>query len=260
MNNDLTLKSVFAKGKDRLDDSLKGLSLPKDSIKVQSILTDYLSALFDNENGYRQNLTESEDYIFQAVIRLLNSQQNIAKEIAKFAKPIVTQDAKVKKQSKATNPYVTIAGAGVGAIVGGIIGSWAAVAGAIAGTALVLYFSAKPVSKTTTISTDAQTKLHESTIDVTVFSNIVESICESIDGVIDTFRTQIKRVANVYEQREKPTLTSDYSTLLEQIANVYNVCSTTEGVPAKVKNAVDMLAESLENYNLKIVNGKIINE
>lgn len=260
MNNSMTLKSVFANSKDGLVDSLKELSLPKDSIKVQSILTNHLSALFENENGYRQNLTESEDYILQAVLRLLNSQQNIAKEIAKSAKPIVVQESRTTKQSNSANPYATIAGAGVGAVAGGLISSWAAVAGAIAGTALVLYFSAKPVSKTKTASPDTHTKLPESTIDVTVFTNIVESICESIDGVIDTYRTQVKRVANVYEQREKPTLTSDYSTLLEQIANVYNVCSTTEGVPAKVKNAVDLLAESLENYNLKIENGKIVNE
>lgn len=260
MNNSMTLKSVFAKNKDGLIDSLKELSLPKDAIKVQSILTNHLSDLFENENGYRQNLTESEDYILQSVLRLLNSQQNIAKEIARYSKPIVAQESKTPNQSNATNPYATIVGAGVGAVAGGLISSWAAVAGAIAGTALVLYFSAKPISKTATVSSDAQPKLQESTIDVTVFTNIVESICESIDGVIDTYRTQVKRVAYVYEQREKPTLTSDYSTLLEQIANVYNVCSTTEGVPAKVKNAVDMLAESLENYNLKIENGKIVNE
>lgn len=258
--NKKTLCELFESNKTELQQALTGMALPKDSVEVQRILTDYLGALFENENGYRQNLTESEDYILQAVLRLLNSQQNIAKEIAKSAKPIVVQESRTTKQSNSTNPYATIAGAGVGAVAGGLISSWAAVAGAIAGTALVLYFSAKPVSKTKTASPDTHTMLPESTIDVTVFTNIVESICESIDGVIDTYRTQVKRVANVYEQREKPTLTSDYSSLLEQIANVYNVCSTTEGVPAKVKNAVDMLAESLENYNLKIENGKIVNE
>lgn len=260
MNNDLTLRSVFAKNKDGLIDSLKGLSLPKDSIRVQTILTDHLSALFENDNGFRQNLTESEDYILQAVLRLLYSQQDIAKEIAKSAKIITKQKVNTNKRSNTSNPYVTIVGAGVGTAAGSMISSWAAVVGAIAGTALALYLSAKPGSKQTETSLDVQTDQQEPTINVTVFINIVESICDSIDGVIETYRTQVRRIVNVYEQREKPSLTSDYSVLLEQIANVYNVCSSLEDIPAKVKNAVEMLAESLENYNLKFENGKITNE
>lgn len=260
MDTNITLKSVFSSTKEELAQKLSNLSLPKDATKVQGILTDHLSALFENENGYRQNLTESEDYILQSVLRLLNSQQNIAKAIAESARTTIPQNSQSSKKQNTPNPYAAVAGAGVGAVAGGLLSTWAAVAGAIAGTALVLYFSAKPITKQSPASSEDQQKLPVPTIDVNVFTNIVESICESIDGVIDTYRIQVKRVANVYEQREKPSLTSDYSALLEQITNVYNVCTSTEGVPAKVKNAVEMLAESLENYNLKIENGKIVSE
>jgi len=76
-----TLKSVFTASKQELLDNLKGLSLPKDSSKIEKIVTDYLSGLFENEGGFRQTLTEAEDFVLQSVLRLLQSQQDIAKEL-----------------------------------------------------------------------------------------------------------------------------------------------------------------------------------
>lgn len=239
-----------------LEDKLSGLSLPKDADKILKVVSSFLDNIFESNGVYRQNLTESEDYILQAVLKLLSSQQCVTEEIAKSVKSTSPLEGETIKHDNATNPYAAIAGAGAGTVVGCIISSWAAVAGAIAGTALALYFSTKRSSP----PTSASAKLQESSIDVAVFTDIVENICDSIDGVIETFRTQVKRVANVYERREKPSLASDYPAILEQIANVYKVCSSTEGVPTKVKNAVNMLTESLENYNLKIENGKIVNE
>ena len=110
-------------------------------------------------------------------------------------------------------------------------------------------------------SSSQKEKDNASTIDVVVFLKIVENICESIDGVITTYRIQVKRLQNVYEQREKPSLLRDYSVLMEQIANVCSVTnSIKETVPSKLSNAIEMLEESLGNYNLKYENGKIIND
>lgn len=255
------LKSVFAESKQELLYNLEGLSLPKDSSKIEKIVTDYLRGLFENEGGFRQSLTEAEDYVLQSVLRLLQSQQDIAKEIAKSINESNSQDSKtagVKEYPNSLMPYATVAGAGVGAVAGGLISTWAAVAGAIAGTAIVVYIASRPFSnKTSTKKVSLGTT--STALDSNVFLSIVEKICDNIDNVIETYRVQIKRVENIYEQRQAPTLTNNYAALLEQIENVYKF-SSVEGVPLALKNAIDMLVETLENYNLKIENGKIISE
>ena len=256
-----TLKSVFTASKQELLDNLKGLSLPKDSSKIEKIVTDYLSGLFENEGGFRQTLTEAEDFVLQSVLRLLQSQQDIAKEIAKSINDSncgCATTTENKEDSNSFRPYAAVAGAGVGAVAGGLISTWAAVAGAIAGTAIVVYIASRPSSSKTTRQ-NATSKPTATALDANVFLTIVEKICDNIDNVIGTYRIQIKRVENIYEQRQTPTLTTDYAVLLEQIENVYK-CSSVEGVPPKLKNAIDMLVECLENYNLKIENGKIISE
>jgi hypothetical protein len=256
--NVVTLQSVFAESKQELSDSLKGLSLPKDSSKIESIVTACLQKLFENEGGFRQNLTEAEDYVLQSVLRLLQSQQEIAKEIAKSASETRhDQTTKSPNEGLSLNPYIAVAGAGAGAVAGGLFSTWAAVAGAIAGTAIVVYIASKPSAKTNSKSGSTNTIV--TPLNTDIFTGIVEKICDNIDNVIETYRVQIKRVENIYAQRQVPSLTNDYSMLLEQIENVYN-CSNVEGIPVKLKNAISLLVECLENYNLKIENGKIISE
>lgn len=259
MNKDvITLKTVFADSKQELSDSLKGLSLPKDSSKIESIVTAYLQKLFENEGGFRQNLTEAEDYVLQSVLRLLQSQQEIAKEIAKTASETDHKQATISSnEGMSLNPYIAVAGAGAGAVAGGLFSTWAAIAGAIAGTAIVMYMATKPSDKARAKNDSLKTVV--SPIDTSIFTKIVEKICDNIDNVIETYRVQIKRVENKYAQRQTPSLTTNYSILLEQIENVYN-CSNVEGIPVKLKNAIDLLVDCLGNYNLRIENGKIINE
>ena len=72
-----TLKELFESRKEELSEKLKSLSLSKDSSKIQSIVTDYLNELFDSDGEFRQNLTQSEDYVLQAAISLLNAQQSM---------------------------------------------------------------------------------------------------------------------------------------------------------------------------------------
>lgn len=258
MNNEVTLKALFSKSKSSLVDNLKGLSLPKDAQQIQVVVTKHLGNLFENDNDFRQNLTEAEDYILISVLRLLQSQQSIADEIAKSTKGLKTASNENMSATSNSPQYVTIAGAGVGAIAGGLMGTLGAIAGAIAGAAISTYFNSKPSPKTSQSST-SKVKEKEYPVNTELFTSIVENICDSIDGVIATFRVQVKRIKNIYDQREAPSLIRDYATLVEQVANVYNVSSAVEGVPTKLKQAIYYLAESLENYNLKIENGKIVN-
>lgn len=149
MDSKVTLKSIFVLNKGELSAKLDGLCLPKDSQQVQNVVTDFLDNMFENDGQFRQTLTESEDFLLQASLRLLQAQQNIALEFAKASKDAIQQNGICRnitqsQKSPTSSMYISAAGAGVGAFAGGFLGTWAAVAGAIAGTALVIYCSTRP--------------------------------------------------------------------------------------------------------------------
>lgn len=256
MANTKTLTSVFNQNKVKLTGALKGLYLPADANKIHKVVSDFLNEMFENSGEYRQSLTDSEDYILQASINLLQAQQNITSEIAKTSAATATVRTTEAKKETGTNPYYAVAGAGVGAVAGSILSTWGAVAGAIAGTAIVIYSATRKTSP----SSEHSEKHLAAQMDANALANIVEKICRGIDGVMQTYRVQVKRVKDYYEYKEQPTLQTEYSELLEQITNVCNaVQSSSDNVSAKLKNATDALAESLENYGLKFENGKIVN-
>ena len=73
---------MFDSHKDELSQKLTEYVLPRDAGLVQSTVTNYLNGLFNEDGDYRQGLTQSEDYILQAAISLLHSQQSMIGELA----------------------------------------------------------------------------------------------------------------------------------------------------------------------------------
>lgn len=259
MANNVSLKSLFESNKGELEQKLAGLKLPKDADKVQQLISDYLSRLFESDGEFRQNLTQSEDYILQATLRILTAQENFTNGLIanNHQEPSYYPQNDDNNNDNKQSLYTTLIGTGVGAVAGGFIGAWAAVIGALAGNAVVAYMMTrkeKPVQKTEIVSSQI-----DSTIDTAVFLNIISNVCESIDGVVETYRTQVSRIVKEYENREKPTLQSDYSSLLEQIVNVNKAASTSDNVPDKLQQAINLMVECLENYGLRIEKNQIIN-
>ena len=254
-----TLTTIFESNKLVLKGKLEGLNLPSDSQKIQTIINDYLNEMFDNDGEFRLHLTQAEDYILQAALSLLNAQQAMVKETmpqVSTSKPKLEQIHKQNEGlTKEKYPY-TLGGTAIGSSVGGLIfGTWGAVFGAIAGTAIVLYYA----SSHNTASTPKMEEqpLLQSKLNVDVFLNIVGNICSSVDSLIETFRAQINRVVNKYESQEKPTLEKEYRFLLESVQSLVGykrAHNEDEKFTRKIQERIEDMAESLENYNLEIVN------
>ena len=81
MEDKITLVSMFESNRYELERELENLVLPQDAAKIQSVVMNILNTMFEGNGEYRQNLTQSEDYILVAAIELLNAQQDIAREI-----------------------------------------------------------------------------------------------------------------------------------------------------------------------------------
>ena len=251
------LKNLFESKQDYLRNSLQDLQLPKDALKIERAVSEYLNKLFDENGEFRMQLTQSEDYILQSALSLLNAQQAILSEVSM----VKEQKAEPKQHtinknaiqsnglSKEAVPYSIGASAAGGVIGGVVIGTWGAVFGSIAGTALALYFAAnkeKQITKSKLQTVKQATSQPNQKLDVEKFIRIVAGVCESIDNLIETFRAQINRVIDKYEQRPKPTLETNFKSILEGIQSLIGYKLTHD----------EDLTELLDNYDLEIVEYK----
>ena len=271
MEEKVTLTSMFESNKQVLKKELADLVLPRDTNKIQKIVSDYLNLMFDNEGEYRQTLTQSEDYILQAALSLLQAQQNMAKEVMVSSRKqpkkelnSADDDSVATKAERVNHPSILV-GTTVGGSIGGLLlSTWGAVFGAIAGTAIVLYSThvlSSVQSKTTVrraIPKEVSQPVNmQASIDVEAFLGIVKGICESVDSLMDTFRAQINRVVNKYESQEKPTLEREYRFLLEGIQSLLGYkrthSDTEDKYVRKLQERTEELAELLDNYNLTVV-------
>ena len=265
------LKALFESIRPELETKLSSMTLTKDSVKIQETIVEYLNSLLDENGEYRQNLTLSEDYVLQAAISLLNAQQAMALEFIsntqtthenKPTKPKVSMSEQQKGKGLKREQYpIALGGTALGGAAGAIaLGTWGAVFGAIAGTAIALYYASKSPqqsSEPAPIQDIAYSQDDDSTMDVSVFLEIVGKICESVDTLIGTFRAQIGRVVDKYKSQEKPTLESDYQGLLENVQallGAYAMDATNVNRQKRIEQRIELLAEGLDNYDLQSVN------
>lgn len=271
MNTKNTLVSLFNKEKEILEKQLTGLLLPKDAERIQKVIAEYFNTLLESNSDYRQSLTKSEDYVLQAALSLLGAQQEIAKAVVTenvMQKSVVLEKATFKKTTahpfmefanvniKAENALVASAG---GSLLGGaILGGWGAVIGSIAGTALTIYLTQVEKQKKEKLQEMGNKSMELGTpVDIQQLTTIVARICESVDSLVETFRAQINRVVEKYEGQEKPTFEKEHRSLLEELQSLIGYERTheynDEKSMRKLKERIEDIVETLENYNLTIV-------
>lgn len=265
MTENIKLSELFNSRKGELERQLTGLLLPKDANKVQRIIADYLNGLFDSEGEFRQSLTQSEDYMLQAVLSLLNAQQEMSSNLIKQMSEI-TPNVDVEKDTMRDtnfmnvkmNPTQSMVGSAGGALVGNLIwGGWGAVFGAIAGTAVSVYLasrSSQPNENTSKINVKYDQPFSQANIKDLI--SILFGICNSVDDMITTFRAQINRVVNKYESQEKPSIESHYRPVVENIQTLIGYSRThadDEKFVKKIRERIEDMSEVLDMYNLTIV-------
>lgn len=257
--------------------SLSDLTLPKDAAKAQEVISTFLNTVCDENNEYRQNLTQSEDYILQAALSMLNAQRDLvsafdvapkikieATQHSESESDITTAKEKLSKNSSISTTSAFI-GVGGGAVVGKLLlGGWGAVFGAIAGTAIALYLSQQQSTPTQSLSAKPALQpcapnitIAETPIKSDLLLSVVSQICDGLDNLIATFRAQIKRVVNKYESQDKPTIERDFRVLLEGIQSLIGYkrghSSDEDKYLSKLQTRVEDLAELLDNYDLVAV-------
>ena len=251
MKERITLKDLFESKKDDLKERLTGLSLSQDASVIRKTVYDYMNELFESEGEFRQSLTQSEDYLLQAAMSLLSAQQEMCNAM------LVEEVKEEKKEGlfdSEMNAKEAMLGSAGGALVGKLLlSSWGAVFGAIAGTAVMVYLANRKEHKKDTPSSETE---KGRPIDADRFIMVVSGICASVDDLIATFRAQINAVVYKYENKEVPTLDKDYRMLLESVQSLVGYSrmhGDDEKFVRKVQERINDLAETLENYQLEVV-------
>ena len=265
----VSLQEMFESRKEQLSAKLAGMSLPKDADSVYRAVYDYLNEVFDADGDFRQNLTQSEDYILQAAISLLNAQKEMAISMKPTEEPELKEDEEPTTSdpedksflSKFTDPAsaASLIGSGAGAIAGKMIfGGWGAVFGALAGTAIAIYATSAYKQPRTEHKVLVKVKEPASyPVNADAFIATISSICASVDNLLDTFRAQINNVVQKYESQPKPTLDSNYLPLLESIQTLVGYAKThsesEEKYARKLKERIEDVSEVLDTWNLQFV-------
>lgn len=259
----ISLVELFEANEQKLKEGLTGLCLPQDAKKIQNVVDAYFEEILDRENPFKQHLTQSEEYILDAAMTLLNSQQLMYGNITNFE--VVNPNSQLQQESGITEEKANKvikkgmllgAAAGIGGAALGA-GSWGTLFITIAAASITFYITTKKLKKNECFVQDnALQKFVCTEINVDEFVSIIRNICEKIDNLINTFRAQIKQVKNYYENQEKISLEKDYKLLLGSIQSMlgmYYSDESNEKYWSKLKERVEDVGEILENYGIKVV-------
>lgn len=218
---EITLKSQFEKAVPHISESLNSRVLPKDSTFIQDTIQTFLDNLFDEKGEYRKSLTHSEDYIFQASVNLLNSQRMMYGSFFQYP------DKSCNPQRKeSSNPIKKL-----------------------------LYFLKSILDKAISDgNAEEETNIR---FDYESFLVFVGSICESLDDIMETYRVQTHRIHNFYESQKKPSFTEEYSTLVTNLENLFNIANEEDCDLEDILSHIDLVKRSLKNYGVIYENGSL---
>lgn len=261
MKEEITLEDLFKAKKDELKKQLEGLSVPNDFDLIKKRIEKTLDSLFGSKGEYRQKLTQSEDYVLQAALNLLNAEQQLqAKYIELFQSVNQSQKQSTSTSSakeKETSPYFSLLGTAVGASVGAFIGTWGAAFGALGGTAMAIYLMGNKVADELKATPNAGSSAK---LDVDSFLSILESICTQVDSLMNTVRAQMARIHEAYQSKERESLFSMYPALVSQLESLFEITSESEPSGEATLIQIDLLKRSLKNYGIALVDGKLVQE
>ena len=272
METQYSLVSIFEENKQELKERLLGKSFPKDAKEVQDVVNAYFEEILGKENLFRQRLKPSEEYILNAAMSLLNAQQSMYGDIIqqeiKGMESVEyypeSDDLIPIEESKKNIVEGTGIGIGASALGVGAYALGASVYGGLIVTVTTVAIGLYVVSKLNDkrrfqIQREEPTSeffLLDKKLDVDKFISIICNICKQIDELMNTYRVQIAQVRNSYKSKEEISLEKDFKLLLSSIQMMLGISyeeDASEKCLKKLKELVEEVGESLENYGIKVI-------
>lgn len=250
---EISLSTLFRAQKENIRQKLDAIDCVRNPLAVSNVISECIEDLCVADGQFRKSLTKMEEYVFQSAIGLMNSQQALIIGLCSLRnEPCATTVSKLHKhkQSETIDDIKIFGGAVIGGTVGAIFSSWAAVVGAAGSTALMLYLNSKDKSKN---ADEIVNKDKVEPFDVDSFLDIVGSICQSMDNLLEVTRNQINSVKASYEQMDKPTLQNTYPLLLERLKDLVSISESDDNDKnEQILMQIDVIKRSLKNYGIEI--------
>lgn len=257
-----TLTSVFDCSKEQLKNQLDGLTIPADNLKIQKIVSSYISSILDSDGDYRQSLTQPEDYILQAAFELLEAQVCLgSRTIIPDNQSIHSEDStNVMTAISMKQSAYLLAGTAIGGCGGAVcFSTWGGVFGSIAGMALSMY-ALLHLSRNSSENNKNEKQINSNTpLDVSLFLEDINTLCSKIDSLIETFRVQQSRIRESVSRMNESSQISSMGPLLNRIEGILNAFeSDEEDKMTELTVQMNLLKRSLTNYGMEYKDGKII--
>ena len=255
-----TLTELFDAGRASLEEKLRGLALPEDAARIRKIVESELAGLIAPKSDFRLSLTASENAILQQAVGLMDVRRQLSGQTApeQSSRPETEMQAAPVAAPDSTSCVYPIVGSAVGGSVGAMLGPWTAVVGAVVGTSLAACSRNLLPKVNGSAKTPAGQPVNgkkDREIDPRQLTDIIREVCGQIDRLMGLYRQQIQDLKTIYENREKVTLSRNYRFLLESIQAVVGSAMSLDeaGSAEKLRNRCEQLADSLENYGLRVV-------
>ena len=117
--------------------------------------------------------------------------------------------------------------------------------------------SSNPIKKLLYFLKSILDKTISDSFDYESFLVLVGSICESLDDIMETYRVQTHRIHNFYESQKKPSFTEEYSTLVTNLENLFNIANEEDCDLEDILSHIDLVKRSLKNYGVIYENGSL---
>lgn len=251
----LTLLSLFEQSEIDLRQQLANLQLPRDEEKFNRILSD-LFVEHIKVDEYKQELTNSELAIFQLAIQLVEESLSLQKDMFSFenSQESTTSQEIVQIKEKTfpiSKSQIAVVGVTAMGILAGAVPNWGTIILAIIATVLGVVMT-KEDKETKTIVKEkiVSQKMH---VNADVVINVTKQICQSVDKLMEVYRTNIENITSRFEAQEKPSLYNMYTYILNRLAILYRD-KTNGATTDEINDDILRLFKTLKNYSYEFVN------
>ncbi|MBO7489485.1 MAG: hypothetical protein J6T88_04320 [Bacteroidales bacterium] len=253
----ISLLSLFQKCETELRSQLSGLTLPKDTKKLNNILSDlFISHVKIGE--YKEELTDSELAILQSAIQLV--EKSLQMPFNMFVVEGVDNNSTFHEttsngiQSRNIIPLnksqLAVLGVTASGVLAGTLPNVGTILLAIVATATGLWVSSKSRNKTTEIKETIIPQ--ELVVNVDAIINTAKNICQSVDNVMTVYQTNIHNLKTRIDSKPIQTLHNTYGYLLFRLADLYRD-KNNNASSYEIENDIAMLFKTLKNYNYEFV-------
>lgn len=249
--NTTTLTSVFLKSEEQLIESLRGLKLPKDYIKLQKVVYGHIESLLVSENDFRNSLNASDAEMLTHALRMaLYFQKLSLSESIDFKALSLRTEYKVNEPTNDNTDIIESALSLLPTVICAFINPWLAVAVGAGTVGVKKFYLQRNGRKYIVQEMKKDLSLEISQKEIETLLTGIESLCKEIDDMISKIQRDRKDLLEKMQTKlDESTLENMYPQFLTSLQYLF-----MEDLKNNTKNQyVQNMLFCLQGYGYELV-------